>query len=55
MQVIANVTKPPVCDGPIRSVQHQEARVISRFQRRLGDELGRQIVVEVGSSQWVTL
>jgi hypothetical protein len=40
-----------VADPPRLDLETEEPREISPFQRLLGDELGRELVVEVGDEQ----
>jgi hypothetical protein len=37
-----------VFDRAAAAIEHHQARVVTAFQRRLGDQLRRQIVVEFG-------
>src|SRR5439155_19033305 len=49
-QALQDLQKTKVPDAAIGALQHQQARLVALSRRRLGDQLGRQVIIEIGSA-----
>ena len=47
-QLVGQVAEVPVSDGPGGAIVDEKARLVAALERPLGDQLGREVVVELG-------
>ena len=51
LEIVADLVEQAVLDAPAVAVDNQQTGMVPRLDRRLSDELRRQLVIELGSFQ----